>query len=117
MVTSSHSPEFAFDGSCLTLVLAHDDLQAPATAERSSGRAVYDEPAHANHEFQARLLNQPVTLACAKDSPTVSAPVVAAMALPLIRVEDAPRLVLASTRGPPGAVAALLDLRSIHLLL
>jgi len=117
LITGSHSPEFAFDGSCLTLVLAHDDSQATASGERSSGWAVHDEPAHANHEFQARLLNQPVTPACAKDSPTVSAPVVVALAPPVVRVEGTPRPVLASTRGPPGVVAALLNLRSVHLLL
>jgi hypothetical protein len=36
---------------------------------------------------------------------------------PVVSVEGALRPVLASMRGPPGAVAVLLDLRSVHLLL
>jgi hypothetical protein len=117
LVTGSHSPRVVFDGTCLGLVLMHDDSESGAVGERPSGSAVHDEPAHADHEFHARLLDQPVTPACAKDSPTANVPVVVALAQPMARVESAPRPVLASTRGPPGAVAALLDLCSVHLLL
>ncbi|MBM3890600.1 MAG: hypothetical protein FJ388_15920 [Verrucomicrobia bacterium] len=95
----------------------HDGPQSDSAGERPSGGAVHDQPAHADHEFHARLLDQPVTPACAKDSPTVSAPVVVTLAQPVVSVEGVPQAVLASTRGPPGAVAALLDLRSVHLLL
>jgi hypothetical protein len=117
LVTGSHSPRVIFDDSCLTLVLTHDDSESGAAGERPSGNAVHDESLHADHEFHARLLDQPVTRARAANSPTVSAPVAVALMQPVVSVEGALRPALASTRGPPGAVAALLDLRSVHLLL
>jgi hypothetical protein len=117
LLTGEHSPRVFFDGSCLMLVLMHDDSQSGAAGERPSGNAVHDESLHADHEFHARLLDQPVTPARATNSPTVRAPVAVALMQPVVSVEGALRPVLASMRGPPGAIAVLLDLRSVRLLL